>query len=212
MSQLAAPRTINLPKYARIAARVRAQIAEGVLAPGESAPSGAELARVSGYSQLTCRKALRSLIKEGVLVPGPSPNARPRVACPTATPGEKTLADAGRALSAALAIRRRSMCLTQSEFAGLIGVSVTTVGHAETGRLWQSRKFWACADKALMASGKLLSLHDAYRAAVLPPDPTVARIATVGGPLTTAPTNGTVICITITWDDGTVMNIRPPER
>ena len=66
----------SLPKYARVAANVRAQIAAGILVPGASAPSGAELARATGYSTLTCRKALRGLIKDGVLVPGASPNAR----------------------------------------------------------------------------------------------------------------------------------------
>ena len=68
------------------------------------------------------------------------------------------------------------------------------------------------ADKALTAGGKLLSLHDAYRAAVLRSDPAAAHIATADGTVTTAPTNGSVTCITITWDDGTVMNIRPPAR
>jgi hypothetical protein len=40
-------------------------------------------------------------------------------------------------------------CLTQPRFARAIGVSVTTVGHAETGRLWQARHFWEGADKEL---------------------------------------------------------------
>ena len=43
--------------------------------------------------------------------------------------------------------------------------SATTVGHAETGRLWQSRQFWERADSGLGAGGALLRLHDAYRAA-----------------------------------------------
>ena len=70
---------MTTPKYAQLAARIRAQIADGLLLPGEPAPSGAALARVTGYSVLTCRRALRTLIKEGVLVPGTSPGARPRV-------------------------------------------------------------------------------------------------------------------------------------
>jgi transcriptional regulator with XRE-family HTH domain len=176
MSQLTAARGDRAPRYMRVAAGVRTQIAEGVLAPGEPAPSGAELARASGYSQITCRKGLRTLIKDGVLVPGPSPNARPRVAAPAASQDEQTLANAGHALSAALAGRRRSAGLTQIEFARLVGMSVTTVGHAETGRLWQSRKFWERADKALYASGELLRLHDAYRSGVVAPGP-----ALVGG-------------------------------
>ena len=67
------------PKYKQVAERVRAQIADGMLMPGEPAPSGAALARVTGYSTLTCRKALRILISDGVLVAGASPGARPRV-------------------------------------------------------------------------------------------------------------------------------------
>jgi hypothetical protein len=58
--------------------------------------------------------------------------------------------------------------LTQAELAALAGVSVTTVGHAETGRTWQSRRFWERADTALRAAGDLLRLHDAYRAASSP--------------------------------------------
>lgn len=62
--------TVSVPKYAQIAASIRAQTADGVLMPGEPAPSGAALSRVTGYSVLTCRRALRILINDGVLVPG----------------------------------------------------------------------------------------------------------------------------------------------
>jgi hypothetical protein len=155
----------RLPKYARVAAAIRRQIADGTLRPGQPAPSGAELSRVTGFSTLTCRKALRTLIADGILVPGPSPNARPRVADAHARGDERDLADATRALSAGLAAARRAAGLTQVELAALAGVSVTTVGHAETGRTWQSRRFWERADTALCASGALLRLHDAYRAA-----------------------------------------------
>jgi hypothetical protein len=101
-------------------------------------------------------------------VPGPSRNARPRVADPAAPALERDLADAARALSAGLAARRHAAGLTQAELAELAGVSVTTVGHAETGRTWQSRRFWERADAALRAAGDLLRLHDAYRAASSP--------------------------------------------
>jgi DNA-binding transcriptional regulator YhcF (GntR family) len=157
-----------LPKYLRVAAVIRRQIAEGALRPGQPAPSGAELSRAFGFSTLTCRKALRALIADGLLVPGPSRNARPRVADPEAPDLERDLADAARALSAGLAARRHAAGLTQAELAELAGVSVTTVGHAETGRTWQSRRFWVRADTALRASGHLLRLHDAYRAASSP--------------------------------------------
>jgi hypothetical protein len=155
----------DLPKYARVAAAVRGQVADGTLRPGQPAPSGAALSRLTGYSTLTCRRALRVLIADGVLIPGPSRNARPRVAGAAQLPAERDLAAAGRALAAGLAARRRAARLTQPELAGLACVSVTTVGHAETGRLWQSRQFWERADAALGADGGLLRLHDAYRVA-----------------------------------------------
>jgi DNA-binding transcriptional regulator YhcF (GntR family) len=155
----------RLPKYARVAAAVRGQIADGTLRPGQPAPSGAALSRITGYSTLTCRRALRVLVADGVLTPGPSRNARPRVAGPAQAPAERDLAAAARALSAGLAARRRAKGLTQPELAGRVGVSVTTIGHAETGRLWQSREFWEHADVILAAGGDLLALHDAYRAA-----------------------------------------------
>jgi len=155
----------GLPKYARVAAALRRQIADGTLRPGQPAPSGAALSRVTGYSTLTCRRALRVLIADGVLTPGPSRNARPRVAGSPQLPAERDLASAARALATGLATRRRATGLTQPELAGRVGVSVTTVGHAETGRLWQSRQFWERADAILGAGGDLLRLHDAYREA-----------------------------------------------
>ncbi|MGH3249218.1 MAG: GntR family transcriptional regulator, partial [Trebonia sp.] len=79
----------GLPKYARVAAAVRGQVADGTLRPGQPAPSGAALSRVTGYSTLTCRRALRILIADGVLLPGPSRNARPRVAGPPEQQAER---------------------------------------------------------------------------------------------------------------------------
>ena len=155
----------GLPKWARVAAAVRAQVADGTLRPGQPAPSGAALSRVTGYSTLTCRRALRALVGDGVLIPGPSRNARPRVAGGAAPRAERDLAAATRALSAGLAARRRAVGLTQPELARHAGVSVTTVGHAETGRLWQSRRFWDLVDAVTGAQGDLLRLHDAYREA-----------------------------------------------
>src|ERR1700744_5083590 len=103
----------GLPKYLRVAAAVRGQIADGTLRPGQPAPSGAALARITGYSTLTCRKALRALVADGVLTPRPSRNARPRVAGPAQPPAERDLAAAARALSRGLAARRRARGLTQ---------------------------------------------------------------------------------------------------
>lgn len=203
------------PKYQQAAATVRQQVRSGALAPGMPAPSGAALARTTGYSVLTCRRALRTLIADGTLTAGASPNARPRVP----GPGDQTSADARRALSTALAEHRRAAGLTQPQLAELIGVSVTRVGHAETGRLWQSRPFWEHADKALGANGELLRLHDAYRTADLP-DPEDTTPTTEETPpepgsadnpdAITIDVPEPVKSITITWTNGTVTTVRPP--
>jgi Helix-turn-helix domain/Bacterial regulatory proteins, gntR family len=155
------------PKYVRAADLVRARIADGTLRPGEPAPSGAALAAVTGYSDLTCRRALRVLVQDGTLAPGPSPRARFRVPVPASSPDGQALAGAALALSAGLVSRRRAAGLTQPALAALADCSVTTVGHAETGRLWQGRDFWERADKVLCADGELLCLHDAWRAATV---------------------------------------------
>jgi|ERR1700677_2436184 len=68
----------------------------------------------------------------GVLVPGPGRTARPRVAGFALTPGQLDAGAAGRDLSAELGDRRRAFVLSQPALAELVGVSVTTVGHAET--------------------------------------------------------------------------------
>jgi DNA-binding transcriptional regulator YhcF (GntR family) len=203
VSHLTAERTDGLPKYERVAASVRAQIADGTLKPGQPAPSGAALACVTGYGTLTCRKALAVLIAEGTLVPGPSRNARPRIAGPAASPDKQARAGAARALSAALVRLRAAAGLTQAELAEAAGFSLTAVGHAETGRTWQADLFWAQADKALDAGGKLARLHDAYRAAcaALAPKPQPAVPAAVPLPA--------LIAITLVWDDGTVTTVDP---
>jgi DNA-binding FadR family transcriptional regulator len=67
-------------KYVRVAAIVRVQIEADMLPAGALVPSGAALTRLTGFSTLNCRHALRTLIKDGVLVPGVGPCARPRVA------------------------------------------------------------------------------------------------------------------------------------
>lgn len=178
--------------------------------PGEPVPSAAALARATGFSVLTCRKALWTLIKDGELVPGHSRSGRPRVPVKTSTSAERTLADAARTLSGALAVRRRALGLTQPQLAAAIGISVTTVGHAETGRLWQSRHFWERADKVLDANGDLLALHDAYRAAGVTPTATadVANHSAATKTLVSVPTANRV---TVTWSDGTVTTVESPK-
>ena len=68
-------------------------------------------------------------------------------------------------------LRRPLGCVwpeTDSELATIAGYSLTTVSHAETGRLWQARKFWESADRALGAGGELLRLYGAWREAAAP--------------------------------------------
>ena len=197
-----------LPKYKKVAEIIRGQIADGVLAPGASAPSGAALARVTGYSVLTCRRALQTLVEDGVLTLGASRNARARV--PRANWSDQTLDDAKRALSSALAGRRRAAGLTQVHLAQITGDSVTSIGHAETGRLWQSRPFWERVDKVLNANGEILRLHDAFRAAEVPTAPEVGAegttpscIALAQAPLASEgpPTPAIIL---IVWSDGAI--------
>jgi len=207
---------VSLPKYLQVAGCIRAQVASGALLPGAPVPSGAALSRTTGYSFLTCRRALRTLISDGVLVPGVSRNARPRVAPPAPVSGQRTPADAARTLSKSLAARRRLAGLSQPEFAKLIGMSVTTVGHAETGRLWQSRRFWERADAVLSACGELLALHDAYRAVGASAGPDAAGETTAANPAVdilpsvAVSASGPVTCVTITWADGAVSTVYPP--
>jgi hypothetical protein len=223
-------------KYQHVAALVHAQVEDGTLRPGAPAPSGATLHRMTGFSELTCRKALRELVKAGVLVPGPSRTARPRVAGFALTSGQLNADAAGRNLSAELGDRRRAFGLTQPALAEFVGVSVTTVGHAETGRLWQSRGFWELVDAALTAGGELLELHDAYRQAVAsaPAAGDTANsglggtVATVNGDVTasivdpggivqairaariTPPRGQKVSAVIVVWTDGSVATLYSP--
>lgn len=216
----------KLLRYQQVAEAIRAQIAQGVLVPGEPAPSGAALSRMTGYSVLTCRKALAVLIQDGVLVPGTSQTARARVAGPAATHQEHSVAIAIRTLSTALANYRHAMDLTQPELAAVVGKSVTTVGHAETGRVWQSRDFWEKADKALDAGGTLVALYERYRAATAGLFASsnaqesaavvnaVSRTVGMGkarAAATEAMAGSEPVCVTITWGNGVVTRVYPPE-
>ena len=143
-------------------ALVRARVSDGTLVPGGPAPSGQELTRITGYGVVTCRNALKALQAEGVLIAGVTRNARLRVAGPLAG---QALDDATQALCDELVTRRRAAGLRQANLAELIGHSLTSVGHAETGRLWHSADWWELVDKALNADGELIRLHCAYLAA-----------------------------------------------
>ena len=65
-------------KYQLATAIVRAQVTAGTLPPGALAPSGAMLACMTGYSTLTCRRALRTLVADGTLAVGVSSNRPPQ--------------------------------------------------------------------------------------------------------------------------------------
>jgi DNA-binding GntR family transcriptional regulator len=56
----------------RLAARLRREIAEGTLAPGNPTPSITTLSQQYGHARQTCAKALRTLKDEGLLtrIPG----------------------------------------------------------------------------------------------------------------------------------------------
>ena len=58
--------------YVRLAAIVRQQITDGILDPGQGAPSITRLSQEYGHARLTCGKALRMLEDEGLLtrIPG----------------------------------------------------------------------------------------------------------------------------------------------
>lgn len=148
-------------KRNEVMAWVCARVSDGTFAPGGLVPSGQELSRITGYNVLTCRRALKELQADGVLISGFTPNSRFRVAGPLSGQARR---DAGRALCDELVTRRRAAGLRQPDLAGLIGHSLTSVGHAETGRLWHSRDWWELVDKTLNAGGELIRLHDAYRA------------------------------------------------
>jgi hypothetical protein len=89
----------------------------------------------------------------------------------------------------------------------LTGYSVTAIGHAETGRLWQSREFWEKADLALAAAGELTSLYDAYRAETASP----ATPDQPGTPPPEAEADPAALThLTLHWSDGTVTTAYPP--
>ncbi|HET6187116.1 MAG TPA: GntR family transcriptional regulator [Trebonia sp.] len=199
------------------ASLVRDMIADGTLKPGAPVPSSAALARETGFAALTCRQALRALLADGTLARGVSPTARLRVAQHDVA-GDVDAQVLRAALSNALAGRRRAAGLTQPELAGKLEVSVTTVGHAETGRTWQGRSFWLRADRELSAAGDLLRLFDRYKAAECPApeetgdaEPEEAAPAARAGPVLPGSVTITPAGVSIIWSDGTQTLARPPR-
>jgi hypothetical protein len=106
--------------------------------------------------------------------------------------------------------------MTQPELAAELAVSLTTVGHAETGRLWQARDFWRRADALLDEFGDLLRMFDDYRAAkhaapagepddTPPPDEPAPPGAVLPSSVTISPAG-----VLVTWPDGTGTLVTPP--
>jgi hypothetical protein len=191
-------------KWSAAADLVRAKIADGKLWPGGPAPSSRALARETGFAVITCRHALRELVREGALVPGVSATARLRVARPD---GEISPVDSlGCRLARTLAALRRAEGLSQPELAAKLGSSPTAVGHAETGRLWQSREFWFKVDGLL--GGGILRLYDDFAAgetasAQGEASDTAAVVLPVSVTITAAG-------VTALWPDGSETVARPP--
>jgi DNA-binding transcriptional regulator YhcF (GntR family) len=196
---------------------IRARITDGTLGPGMLAPSGEDLVKETGFAVETCRKAMRLLHSTGELT-RMSRSARYRV------PGNGPPVD-GQEIARALAERRRAAGLTQIELSDKIGMSVTTVGHAETGRLWQSRRFWERADLVLGADGALVALFNAWQAAgslsgAITREPAVLAAAGVpdvpaaidepdvpDGIVITLPCDP--VPVTVRWADGSVTTVQP---
>lgn len=199
---------------------IRARIADGSLAPGMFAPSGEDLVKETGFAVETCRRAMLLLHSTGELT-RMSRSARYRV------PGDGPPV-AGQEIAWALAERRRTAGLTQTELSDKVGMSVTTVCHAETGRLWQSRRFWERADVVLGADGALVDLFNAWQAAgslwgAVTQQPAMLAAAgvpdvpaTIAEPDVPDVPDGIVITlpcdpvpVTVRWGDGSLTTVRP---
>jgi DNA-binding transcriptional MocR family regulator len=197
-----------------VIALVRSQIADGTLKPGAFAPYATALAAQTGYGVNTCASALAALVADGTLTRGPRGDNRPRVAPETGAGGTDPRV-AGAALSARLRALRKARKLDQPALAELLGVSRTTIGHAETGRTWQRRDFWEAAEAEL--GGDLLALYDAYliaeasQPAAYVPVPVPADVPPVP-PVLAVSVAVSPECVTVTWSDGTVHVVRPPGR
>ncbi len=130
---------------------IRAQIADGTLLPGQPAPSGAALARADRLLRPDLSQRAAHPDRDGVLVPGASPNARPRVPS-RATPGERTVADAARTLSESLShlapCRRADASPTRRDGRARRSPPSATPRPDDCG---SRRRFWERADKALCA-------------------------------------------------------------
>lgn len=198
-------------KQEAVASLVRKMIKDGAIKPGGAVPSYTALAKRTGFSAETCRQGLRPLLKDGTLAPGASRTARLRVA--QHRPGrDAALRDA---LSRTLASLRREKGLTQADLAGLLNVSATTVGLAETSRGKQSRGFWQHAGQLLGDDGRLVRTYDTYQAALHAGAPEEAGGAAPGEPAPAGPVLPVSVSISaegvlVTWPGGAQALARPP--
>ena len=65
--RLAALRRSGIPRYEQLRSVLADMIREGLLGPGGALPAERELARVTGWSRVTVRRALALLADEGVV-------------------------------------------------------------------------------------------------------------------------------------------------
>jgi hypothetical protein len=104
--------------------------------------------------------------------------------------------------------------MTQPELAEKLGVSLTTVGHAETGRVWQARDFWDRAGRELGDDGCLLRMYDQFKAAghAGPEEAagTACEDASPALPVLPASVTITTDGVSIIWPDGTETLATPP--
>ena len=65
--QLAARRRSGRPRYEQLREALHALIRQGVAGPGGALPAERELARITGWSRVTVRKALAGLVEQGIV-------------------------------------------------------------------------------------------------------------------------------------------------
>jgi len=114
--------------------------------------------QLAGFPNGTCRKAYRTLIKDGLLRARTEPRPMPAASCRTLN--EERTADAAASLSAALAALRRDSGTHTAWSCALAGCSVTTVGHAGNRATLAVATSAESADRGSRgADGDLLRLH-----------------------------------------------------
>lgn len=147
----------------------------------------------AGPEREAVKDRVRKMIADGTLQPGALVPSAERLA-------KETGAALRVKLSATLRARRKATGMTQQDLAGKLGVSVTTVGHAETAGVWHSWGFWRRAGEVLGDGGDMLRLYDQLKHPVPEPPPPVLPLSVVI----------TADGVLVTWPDGTENLMAPP--